>query len=109
DLLVSETYFLEETPFTLDAERLAKQQELQRLSTEFKDRLRHLITSAEEALRQVEENIAEYSRSGGSMLSGCPGGGGVSGGVCRPFTNEDRSTWQTTYHGGRTLRIMDTI
>ena len=94
---------------TLDAERLAKQQELQRLSTEFKDRLRHLITSAEEALRQVEENIAEYSRSGGSMLSGCPGGGGVSGGVCRPFTNEDRSTWQTTYHGGRTLRIMDTI
>jgi len=94
---------------TLDAESLAKQQECQRLSTGFKDRLRHLIASAEEALRQVEENIAAYSRSGGSILDGCPGGGGVSGGICRPFTNEHRSTWQTTYTACRALRIMDAI
>lgn len=48
------------------------------------------------------------SRHGGSIQSGCPSGS-VSGGVCSPPTNEHRSTWQTTYIGVRSLRIMDCI
>jgi len=41
--------------------------------------------------------------------SGCPGGGGVSDGICKPFTNDHRSTWMSTYEGCRYLRIDDAI
>ncbi|POD79777.1 hypothetical protein BKM17_03730 [Pseudomonas syringae group genomosp. 3] len=59
-------------------------------------------------LSNIEKDLDEYTRSGGSILSGCPGGS-ASGGICRPFSNERRSTWMTTYTGSRHLRIMDSI
>ncbi len=86
-----------------------QQAERTRLSLWLKEYLSVLRTKINSELRSLEQVLDEHSRSGGSTLSGCPGGGGVSGGICRPFNNEDRSTWQTTYDGGRTLRIMDCI
>lgn len=98
-----------ESMTSLEAASLAQQQERQRLSTWIKDSVRHVMEKAEEEFRDFEKDITEHSRSGGSILSGCPGGGGVSGGVCRPFTNDHRSTWQTAYGGCRELRINDAI
>jgi hypothetical protein len=46
---------------------------------------------------------------GDDTKSGCPGGGGVEGGICKPYTNEHRSTWMSTYTGCRDLRVNDAI
>ncbi len=89
-----------------EAVATAIQNERQRLTTWTKEYLTVLKKKIEDGLYSFERTLENHSRSGGSILDGCPGGD-ISDGICPPTGY--RFAWMSVMHGGFPVRIADAI
>ena len=95
-----------EEPDHSEAVATAIQDERQRLTTWIKEYLTVLKKKIEDGLSSLERTLDNHSRSGGSILDGCPGAD-ISDGIC-PQTGY-RLAWMSVMAGGYPLRIADAI